>query len=833
VKNDCRNHAARVVFDVASHWHLEAVGRSAEGAQQTRGTRNPQTMQYVVQLYQLILDQFPEFDQVQFTEYDQRDWPTRYRIAYYRADMLRDLGTNAECGPAYDAVIEMNPQGEFTEDCAYKAVLCYNDAFAAQFTQARERPNRAQNAAAQRQQRQTDAQRRAQERLRVVPRDFNTQETGMLRAFTRYVCYVQPSTERTAEGDDPRTVMLTIKYRRAYLYYIANKFEEAATLFRDIARSDQAVPDPENLREIAADLFLDSLNVMGDLWNPQRPACFSNIREELPQLLQTFCTAQARPQHDDFCRRVESLQCQVLRKEAEALGATRRFPESAQAYVRIVREHRECITLEGTHADEMLYNAAIMYDAANLLGRAMRVRERLVQLFLERNSAWAQRALYRLAANYHAIQVFGRAADFYEQYADYVNTHRAEVVAAARAAAERARSTGSTVAQDDPLEQAAEALRIATIFRIGLGQDDRALANARKFAQYYGTDPARRRSAASVVFSIGQIYTDRVARLRRQSGGTSEERNRRQTEIRGAWNEVINHYSGYMRTYAAQGTLDQKVQGAVALGRGYWNLDNFRQAEVYFTQAVTAWGTAAEGQAAPGEAQIRQELGDQAGDAVEKSRQAVAEARFYLAELLYNRFMAQRIPAYSGGGTRRAFDTWTTRTLTPWITARQAVLDQATTKFREVITMHVPNWEIAAYARLADMYYQFARTIREAPVAPDIQRNADLLDAYNVLRDESTQRYVNTAQTGFQECIQRSTTVHWFNEWSELCERELNMIDRLRFPLADELRVEPQLIFSRPSNSRPVYSLGGAEGEEEGGQSATPDTSDAPAAGRQ
>jgi 2,4-dienoyl-CoA reductase-like NADH-dependent reductase (Old Yellow Enzyme family) len=43
---------------------------------------------------------------------------------------------------------------------------------------------------------------------------------------------------------------------------------------------------------------------------------------------------------------------------------------------------------------------------------------------------------------------------------------------------------------------------------------------------------------------------------------------------------------------------------------------------------------------------------------------------------------------------------------------------------------------------------------------------------------------------------------------------------RLRFPLADEIRVEPNQVFSRASNARAVYQLTtGTEGEEEGGNS--------------
>jgi uncharacterized membrane protein YgcG len=336
-----------------------------------------------------------------------------------------------------------------------------------------------------------------------------------------------------------------------------------------------------------------------------------------------------------------------------------------------------------------------------------------------------------------------------------------------------------------------------------------------------------------VVFSIGQIYQDRAAREVRQLTGRREDetwqdycgrqRNNDSCQrIRRAWQEVTRHYTSWVNRYARRGTLDQKIQGHVALGRGYWNLGRQDDARNYFRIAVGDWaGAAATPQSGtpPGEATIRRELGAaEVEDAVEKSRDAVAEARFYLAEIVYRQFSSRHMPAYHGAGTRAAYDRWERATLRPWVTEQRQSLDQqATPQYQSVITMHVPQWEIAAAARLADMFFQFAQYIRNADVPPDIHRNADLTDAYNIVRDEFTQQFLNVAKVGFEGCITVSTRVHWFNEWSQLCERSLNQIDRRQYPLADEVRSEPNLVYSRPANGRPVYDLGGEADEESGG----------------
>jgi tetratricopeptide (TPR) repeat protein len=834
-KNSCRDATARVTYDVASHWHLEAIGRSAEGQVQTRGTRDPQTMARAAQLYNLILEKFTDLDQVTFPDYDRRDWPTRYRIAYYAADILRDQGNFADCGPAYDRVVEMNPTGEYTEDAAYKAVLCYNDQFTRELaTQSRQRPARA-TARTGAGARQPAPEENA---TRFAPRDFNRQETGMFGAFTRYVCYA--SAAMRAQGanrppvpegeDDPRQIVLTIKYRRAYLYYAANKFEEASTMFRDIALPANDDPsreaaDPENLREIAADLYLDTLVVMGQRWTPSRPACFDSMERDLPAIKERFCSASARAQHEEFCGRMDLLGCQILRKKAESLGTSRRFEEAGRAYVVIVRDHPECRAREDARADEMLYNAAIMFDSANMLGRAMRVRDSLVSIFLPRNSPWAQRALYRLGGNYHAIQVFGRAADYYERYAEYVYANRAV----------------ATQADSDALQHAADALRQATIFRIGLGEEQKALDNAQKFARYFGTEERFRRQAASVVFSIGQIYQDRAERFARDQTLSADDRRDRS---RGAWRDVIRHYTQFVNRYARQGTLDQQIQGNVALGRGYLKIEDNTNAQLYFRAAVAAWGevaTNADGSRAgdgrtAGETRIREQLasaGDAAiAEAIERTKDSAAEARFWLADFVYQRFMSRRPPNFRGGNTRGAFDTWTRTTLTPYITQQRTNLEsEATQQFQQVIAMHVPNWEIAAAARLADMFYQFARIIRQAPMPPDWQRQGEpyetLRAEYGAMIDERTQPLVDLAKRGYQACITRATSVRWFNEWSQLCERNLNEIDRVNFPLTEEIRTQPNLLFSRASNARVVFTM---QAEDESGESGAPDTQ-APATG--
>ena len=62
----------------------------------------------------------------------------RVQGRYYYAELLWKMENWAECGPAFDKVVELDSKGEFTEDAAYASVLCYNKQYQQQFSARRE-----------------------------------------------------------------------------------------------------------------------------------------------------------------------------------------------------------------------------------------------------------------------------------------------------------------------------------------------------------------------------------------------------------------------------------------------------------------------------------------------------------------------------------------------------------------------------------------------------------------------------------------------------------------------------------------------------------------------
>ena len=228
------------------------------------------------------------------------------------------------------------------------------------------------------------------------------------------------------------------------------------------------------------------------------------------------------------------MQCQVRRKEAEIYQKTQQFKKAAATYVRIFRRHEECGEM-----DEMLYNAAINFEAAHLLGRAIQVRTVLIERFPE--SKLSKKAVYLIGQNFQALAYYEQAAKYYEQFAR-------------KFPGEDGKRCTAEDKQNGTCPNAIEGLEQATFFRIGLGDDKAAMEDSDLFARNYRRKLPRQTS--QVMFSIGSIY----------------ERQQR-------WFQVISHYRDYLKKYGKVGMPHQLIQANTAIGRAFWELKQEERGE--------------------------------------------------------------------------------------------------------------------------------------------------------------------------------------------------------------------------------------------------------------
>lgn len=776
---ECRQLSSQVLFELAVAWHREAIGTDAQP-----GTNDRNTMQQAARLYEMAIERFPDMEQLEFPDIARDDWPTVYRVSYFYAELLWRMEDWGRCGPAFDRVVELNPRGEYTSDAAYAAVLCYNSLYQQQYaaTERDTRQSQASSSSRRGRRGRQAAEPEQTDEQRLAMRDFTPTEQGMLNAFQRFVCFVSDSEE-----------LPQVKYRRARIFYESNHFEEAALIFRDIAFNHPR----HELAEFAANLYLDSLNAISR--RDGRVSCVTEIKDNIQPMYDLYCNTPAQlDEHAELCGVLQQLRCDVLRQEAELLQQNREYRRAATVYVNIYEQYSECGRL-----DEVLYNAAINFESARLLGRAIQVRRELITRYSE--SELAKRAVYLLGANYHALAIYDQAAEYYERFA------RAYPGEDGSSCTDSDRSAGTCAIAHVALEN-------AVFFRLGLGQEQEAIADAQLYERNYRR--TRARETSQVIFSLGSIY-----------------------ERQGNWTRVFDHYRTFLRNYGRTALPHEIIRANVQMGRAQWELDHKDQAAQYFRAATETFQRSAE--------RIAQAEGSDEDRALwlARAREATSEALFYLAEYKYNEFRAVRFPAYRGPTTLVAVTRWSQNDLFPWLQRKIEALRTAEAAYNQIEPLQIPQWQIAAASRVGVMYRSIIDDVRSAPIPDEISRDPELEGIYldtmeNVLNGSNpgpdgrweTEDDVRCSEGAgdaacqgapipralgaFEYCLTLATRVRWFNEFSAQCEQELNQLDRARFPLAAELRGTASFVQDQPAPPGPVELLAGEEAERESRDSA-------------
>jgi hypothetical protein len=351
---------------------------------------------------------------------------------------------------------------------------------------------------------------------------------------------------------------------------------------------------------------------------------------------------------------------------------------------------------------------------------------------------------------------------------------------------------------------------------MGLGQRELALKNANLFERNYGR--RLNQDTASVLLSVGGIYLHQKQ-----------------------WSRAEEHYRSFLGRYGRTARPDEAIRARVALGFALWEQEG-RGREKAPAELRAAVAPADRGR--PDEETTRERLsryrkmlapGGEGGDDAELTTRlvqmvtAVAKARFYLAEASYQEFTDLRLhpfrPAaqlprgarafwtkrlgreesnlweqalrYMEPDERRRqianvqFEHWNETELRPWVEHKEAARARAEQLYLEVVREDVPEWEIAAAARVGEMYRTLMQGFYDAPIPPVIAEDEELRAIYEQRLDELAEPYRRSAVGAYEHCLQEATRNRWFNRWSGECETALNRLSPLEYPMSDELRASP------------------------------------------
>lgn len=771
-KFECANKTAALVSETAMAWHLEAVGSGGQ-----RGTGDQKTMTAAAYLYKKAADTWTakEFEKFEFPRIQKEDWPTIYKIKYAMADLLYFQEKWAECGPAFDSVVAENPEAKEAPESAYAAVLCYQKVY----EQTHARGEGRKGAGNLPGQKKDEKLTQAQEDEKLKPKELSSDQKGMIGAFNKYICYIKPPANDT-KGQDQ---LVEVKYARARTYFEAQRWEEAGLAFRDIALSHA----DKEVGVYAAQLYLESINVLGLHYNPRRPGCFTEMKADVPKFIELYCAGDKATKNADQCLTLSKVQVDLLRLEAQVLvergdkspGTPQSIEDHSrggQLYFDLFRKACQEPAEKGQPAaaercDEIAYNSARAFQAARLIGRAIAARKALIDYDekTKGKSPLAKKARYEIGGNYQAIAVYDVAAKWFEEYA------RSEPGA----------------------DKADQALSDAVILRLGLGQENEAINDAKEFTKNYGAKkPAQ---TASIQFAIGAHYAEK------EDWGAAKSSLEKSMSIidKSAPDIQVQSHATLARAMykvkCGQAEKDKKPcedrasKSEYTKVRGYWNNPDDAIAKI-----KAAYPT-------EDDAQKERRIG--------RALNAVGEAYFMSAEeMKRTQVDVLKFPEYKGNGKKDDVLNHIKTKVVQWYTKKQAAIQKAETEYAKIMDLkpvRPPKWVIASASQSGLLWGELVDDFRKAPIPAgwDGEQKAVYFESLDAASEPFK---VKHAKPALELCLKRSLEFQYFDQYSRACEVWLGKNYKQEYHVVDELRGAPTLPNSGLDEKIPPVLVGGS-----------------------
>ena len=761
-KIQCANESAGLITETGMAWHLEAVGSGG-----VRGTGDATTMKYAAELYQLVVSNFTQdqFRQFRFPRIVKEDWPDVPKIRYAMADLLYFQKDWAKCGPAFDAVVAEDPNGPNAAEAAFASVLCYQNIYAEKHKDGSHRKgggNLPERAGKEGKEKDKKGDPKKIEAAKFKPKDFTEEQKGMITAFNRYVCYIKPP----KNDKDAFEQYCEVKYARARTYFEAQHWDEAALGFREVATeckdTDAAI--------YAAQLYLEAANVMGSRLDPPRGGCFTMIEKDVPTFIANFCQGKKKEENEEQCAILYRIQRDIERLKAEELvraadgGAPNRiklYEQAANLYLEMWKKYGKDACAEKKpgceRQEEVLYNSARSFQAARLIAKAIAVRKILIDpQYNLHTTPLAQLAMYEIGGNYQAIAVYDLAAQWYEKFAKDNSKH----------------------------EKAPEALSDAVVLRLGLGQSDKAIDDAKVFQRQYGGRQAAQ--AAQVGYAIAAYYAEHDD-----------------------WRNAERNLAGaVMRQVDQHAQPEIQLQAHALLGKVYMKMDREGQADGEYRKVVASWDPS----------KVQRAINSGEGTQAQKDRrlgkalEAVGEGLYHFAQKKRKQAESMAFPTYAGSGERKEVEKFIQTKVKDWMNKKQPAIVEAEKEYIKIIELKPtppPKWVIKAGSAVGQMWGRFVQDFRSAPYPKEWDKPGDspygdpgdpsappllwseIRAQYLASLDSASEKQKTAAKRAYVTCLDYSVKYQYFDEDSRVCEEWLSKNFPADFHLIDEFRGAP------------------------------------------
>jgi tetratricopeptide (TPR) repeat protein len=743
---ECHDNAAAMSGELARAYHSESAK-----------TKNPETLAYAEKLYKVYLDVFTDAEDYAQTQYFYAELQWSRAESEKNPRLQTELWENAAVSFT-DVVKTGKVEPKLMKEAAYAAVLGWKNALNVD-PRVRAQADK------------TDDVNKDYDKV-PPPKPIPPREEKMLAAFDIYINYIK----------DPKDDELVgMKFLKANIYRRYNHFDQAMPIFLDILDHHRQ----HETAEYSANLLLDTYNRMqryddmlalADKLEGDKK--FLEGKEELAEVL-------AKIKAQSLRKKAEQVE-----KEAKATKDFSKYVACGQAYFDIYNRNPEA-----KENDEVLYNALVCYHEGKSVGAAIITFNALAKYYP--NSKLMPRAVGRIGKAYGDVAFYDKAADKLEEYSK-------------KYAGEK---------------DAYQALSDAVFYRKGIGDDAKAVADTKFFIDTFGRKNPN--EAANAMFSLTSIY-----------------------EKQGDKDAIIKHLREYIAKFGATGGADRKVIAYAKIGLNLWeqsckvkSVDGscvtiVRERAISTQKQKRKKGAAEQPTQCGPESKIKltvvkrddrkmreaiaafdaaekefEKVGGKTGGDEGGARYYYAQSKFAEADKDFEAYLDLKFPEglnFDPAPEKKAIKEKSLKRFEEWFKKRSTVGGTARAKYEDVLKVNDAATSIATYARLAQISQNLSDALFTAAIPQDVRTGQfadDKVEAFCDKMSEVAEPLDTTATKDYGVCLNKSTELGWFSEWSKMCERELGQINPNEYPTASELRAKPEQVAPVITVEPPIKKL--------------------------
>ncbi len=197
--------------------------------------------------------------------------------------------------------------------------------------------------------------------------------------------------------------------------------------------------------------------------------------------------------------------------------------------------------------------------------------------------------------------------------------------------------------------------------------------------------------------------------------------------------------------------------------------------------------------------------GDEGG-----ARYYYAQAKFAQADAQFENYLDMKFPQGLNFDPDPKQKAIAEKSKNEWVKQKIATGGKATGQYEAILGTKDAATSIAAAARIGQIQQNFSDALFTAEIPKDVRTGEfadEKVEAFCDRMTEVAEPLEARSLEAFGVCLNKSTELGWFSDWSKLCERELGQIKPEEYPTASELRGTPNQVAPVIAVEPPVQKL--------------------------